>query len=85
MRLGERFLIRRWADGCAVFDQASGNTYSLDVAACAGFDAVRNNESASAAIEGVVRRQWPDKDSQEIAALVRDCLERLDACGLIQA
>ncbi|MDR1996698.1 hypothetical protein [Azonexus sp.] len=85
MRVSERFLIHRWADGCAVFDQDSGNTYALDVASCAGFDAVRNSESASAAIEGVIRRQWPEKEGEAVVALVQSCLERLEACGLILA
>jgi PqqD family protein of HPr-rel-A system len=85
MRVSERFLIHRWADGCAVFDQASGNTYALDVASCAGFDAIRNNESARAAIESAIRRQWPEKEGEAVAALAQSCLERLEACGLIQA
>lgn len=85
MRVNERFLIHRWADGCAVFDQDSGNTYALDVASCAGFDAIRSNKSASAAIEGAIRRQWPEKEGEAVAALVLGCLERLEACGLIRA
>ncbi|MCL2635921.1 MAG: HPr-rel-A system PqqD family peptide chaperone [Betaproteobacteria bacterium] len=84
MRADERFLIHRWADGCAVFDQASGNTYALDSVSCAGFDAAQNNESANAAIEGAIRRQWPEKEGEAVAALVQGCLERLEACGLLQ-
>jgi len=85
MRVSERFLIHQWADGCAVFDQASGNTYALDVASCAGFHAVRNNESVSAAIEGAIRRQWPEKEGEAVAAMIQSCLDRLEACGLMQA
>ncbi|HEX6734053.1 MAG TPA: hypothetical protein VF096_04505 [Azonexus sp.] len=83
MQLGERFLIHQWTDGCAVFDQASGNTHTLDAATCAGFLAARNNESINAAIEGVLRAQWPDKEHGEIIGLVHVCVERLGACGLM--
>jgi len=79
----ERFLIHRWADGCAVFDQACGNTHALDIASCAGFLAARRNEPARPAIEQSLRAQWPDKGREEIDALAQDCLQRLDACGLM--
>ncbi len=85
MPVSERFLIHQWVDGCAVFDQASGNTYALDAASSAGFHAILNHESASAAIEDVIRRQWPEEEGEALAERVRSSLERLEACGLIQA
>ncbi|MDR2186431.1 MAG: HPr-rel-A system PqqD family peptide chaperone [Azonexus sp.] len=80
-----RFLIRRWADGCAVFDQTSGDTHALDSASSAGFAADRQGQSALAAIDAALRGQWPEKNDEEIALLAADCLERLEACGLIRA
>ncbi|MCL2876586.1 MAG: hypothetical protein FWF12_09940 [Betaproteobacteria bacterium] len=83
MSAGEQFLIHRWADGCAVFDQASGNTHALDLASWAGFCAVQRGEPVETAIESALRAQWPEKDGGEIAALAQGCHERLAACGLI--
>lgn len=85
MQVGKRFLIHQWSDGCAVFDQASGNTHSLDVASCAGFFAAQSNESASLAIEASICDQWPDMNATEVARQVKACLERLQACGLLEA
>lgn len=85
MQVGERFLIHQWSDGCAVFDQTSGNTHSLDVASCAGFFAALNDESASLAIEKAICLQWPDMSAAEVAGQVGACLERLQSCGLLEA
>lgn len=85
MQVGDRFLIHQWSDGCAIFDQASGNTHSLDVASCAGFFAAQRNESASQAIEQSIRVQWPDMSVPEVTRQVRASLERLQACGLFEA
>ncbi|MDR2837215.1 MAG: hypothetical protein LBV49_01390 [Azonexus sp.] len=80
-----RFLIHRWADGCAVFDQASGDTHALDSASFAGFAADLNGQSAVVAIDAALRAEWPEKADAEIALLAQGCWQRLEACGLIQA
>jgi hypothetical protein len=84
MHLGQRFLVHQWSDGCAVFDQFTGNTHSLDALACAGFVAAQRNESPYQALADSIRALHPDKSAAEVTVLVNSCFERLEQSGLIE-
>lgn len=85
MLSGQRFLIHQWSDGCAVFDQFTGNTHSLDFSACAGFIAAQRNDNPYRAIEDSIRALHPDKSTAEVMALANSCFERLEQSGLTEA
>lgn len=85
MHSGQRFLIHQWSDGCAVFDQFTGNTHSLDSSACAGFIAAQRNDNPYQAIEDSIRTLHPEKSTAEVTALAKNCLARLEQSGLTEA
>ena len=85
MQLGQRFLVHQWPDGCAVFDQATGNTHSLDPAAFAGFRAACCHEDVGQAIMMAMRAMHPESAGDELANLVQDCRQRLESCGLTES
>ena len=84
-QFGQRFLVHQWSDGCAVFDQFTGNTHSLDYSACAGFIAAQSNDSPCQAIETSIRLAHPEKSAAEVSALVKSCFKRLELSGLTVA
>jgi len=84
MLTGQRFLVHQWPDGCAVFDQSTGNTHALDHLSYLAFVAAERLGDDSEAISLVLKDMCPDKGQDELLGLAQACLERLKACGLIE-
>lgn len=83
MQLINRFLVRRWLDGCVVFDTDTGNTHALDVLTFAAFDAIQRGDNAQTATRAACHSQFPMSSADESESMARECYERLEKCGLI--
>lgn len=83
MQSKNRFLVRRWPDGCVVFDTGTGNTHALDVLTFTAFDAIQRGDNAQAAARAACHSQFPMSSADESESMARECYERLEKCGLI--
>lgn len=78
-----RFLVRRWPDGCVVFDRQSGSTHALDLLTFAAFEATQDSDNGRAAVAAVCQSHFPLGSADEMVSIARECCERLEKCGLI--
>jgi hypothetical protein len=64
-------VVRRWNDGCAVFDLVTGNSHTLDEIACAVFRATIDRELDLAAMLQLIESDLPGLSSDEFAKRVQ--------------
>ncbi len=83
MEPSQRFLVRKWADGCVIFDRQSGNTHALDLITFAAFDALQLGDNIHAAVNAARHLHAPLSSADDLDSIARECCERLEKCGLI--
>ncbi|MFO1325790.1 MAG: HPr-rel-A system PqqD family peptide chaperone [Rubrivivax sp.] len=82
----DRFAVRRWDDGIAVFDRRSGGTHCMNTATAAVFERLATDPTASDdAILPGVSACMPGATDAECRAAIAEARVRFDAARLFQA
>jgi PqqD family protein of HPr-rel-A system len=81
----QRFLFRRWLDGCVVFDRQLGDTHALDPTAAALFFSLQDGNAGSSSLTEVIAPQYPDSTIEELALRVDSTVAHLRSLGLVDA
>lgn len=85
MEVGGRFLVRRWVDGCVLFDLLSGDTHALTPLSCAMFLSFDSGNLDKLAHIGRMLVLCPDLALSDIESQYDDALEHLTDLDLVKA
>lgn len=81
----DRFLVKQWLDGSAVFDRQFGDTHALDAAAAAIFLSLKKGEREQAALIATLSPFYPEATQQDMTSRLDSLLEQLTKLGLVEA
>jgi len=84
MKANQRFLVQRWSDGCAVFDQETGDTHTLDLPSYEGLVAMQRGLPVEETVYAALCSLHPEMSADELARLAQDCCSRLEQSGLLE-
>lgn len=84
-KVGGRFLVKQWADGCVVFDSQFGDTHALDPASAAVFLSLKKGDREQAALLATLSPFCPEETKLNMASRLDALLEQLTMLGLLEA